>query len=73
VTRRYKTTAEEQIHDRDVREPSPSAGWRATYTVLETPLPDEHAAAPAPDRVAAATRQDRPPRYRRKHAQGVMS
>jgi hypothetical protein len=49
--------------DRDLLEPSPSAGWRDVYRVLNVNS----------DHVAAMTRIDRPPRYRRKHRQGVSS
>jgi len=73
VTGRYKTTTEAQTYDHDVHEPSPSAGWRATYSVLGVASPDGHTEGADADRVAAATRQDRPPRYRQKHAQGVTS
>lgn len=72
MTGLHNTTTEAQIHDRDVREPSPSAGWRETYAVLEAPLPGDDPGAD-PDRVAGATRRDRPARYRRKHRRGVTS
>jgi hypothetical protein len=49
--------------DEDLREPSPSTGWRATFALMHAD----------PDQAEAAARKDRPEQYRRKHVLGVTS
>lgn len=55
--------------DRDLREPSPSTGWREVCAILGVATDVE----PPADALAAATRPDRPRRYRQKHVLGVST
>lgn len=68
-----KTTSNSTLESTD-SEPDASAGWRAEYAyqdVRTTIEPDILGAIG--DRLAAAQRDDRPPRYHRKHRRGVTS
>lgn len=68
--RHYSSTADKPAKI----ESDASASWRAEYAfngVGTSIEPDVWGSAR--DRFAAATRQDRPMRYRRKHARGVSS
>ena len=55
--------------DRDLREPSPSTGWREVCAILGVATDVE----PSADALTAATRRDRPRRYRQKHLLGVST
>ena len=64
---RQESTA--RVSDRDLLEASPSTGWQETGAALDV-VPGYPRSA---DALAAATREDRSPRYRRKHAGGRSS
>jgi len=68
---RYSPLAQERTvrFDRDLREPSPSTGWREVCAILGVTTDVE----PPADALAAATRPDRPRRYRQKHVLGVST